>query len=201
MLVGLVAANVPVEQRKRIILLGVVVATALRVVFALVVSYLLSITGLLLVGGLLLLWATWKMWRQLGNGAKHRAPVRKPTSVREAVLLIVLADVAMSLDNVLGVAGAAYEHTWVLVTGLAFSVLLMAVSSTYVSRLLDKYRWLIYIGLLVILQVALGMVWEGGQRRLVSRQLRLACAGLAVACTGFSGRSSTILKKQVVCPT
>ena len=161
-LVGLVAANVPAEQRKKVIVLGVVFATLLRVFFALVVSYLLAIVGLLLLGGVLLLWVAWKMWIEMRKGGDHHHRLRKPKTFFEAVVLIVLADVAMSLDNVLGVAGAAREHLWVLVTGLALSVFLMAVSSTYISTLLIRYRWLGYLGLLVILQVALTMIWDGG---------------------------------------
>lgn len=170
-LVGLVAANVPKEFRKRVIALGVIFATILRIFFAVIVTHLLEIIGLLFAGGLLLLWVAWKMWRELQNGNMHPSNIRQPKTITEAVWLIVMADVAMSLDNVLGVAGAAREHLWVLITGLSFSVLLMAVASTYIARLLTKYKWLMYFGLLIIVQVALKMIWDGGlEVWLVSRE-------------------------------
>lgn len=163
-LVGLIASGVPAEMRKKVIFLGIVAATFFRVFFAVIFSYLLDIVGLLLAGGVLLLWAAWKMWREIRSGAKPEHHVKKPKTLREAVVLIVLADIAMSLDNVLGVAGAAREHMWVLVIGLMLSVFLMAVSSTFIANILTKHRWLVYIGLLVILHVALTMIWDGGMQ-------------------------------------
>lgn len=169
-LVGLIASGVPAEMRKRVIFLGILFATLFRIFFAVIVSHLLDIIGLLLAGGLLLLWAAWKMWREARSGATPEHHVKKPKTWREAVTLIVLADIAMSLDNVLGVAGAAREHMWVLVTGLALSVFLMAVSSTFIASILTKHRWLIYVGLLVILHVALSMIWDGGMQVWVASQ-------------------------------
>lgn len=166
--IGLAAAGLPKEQRGKAILIGIIAATVLRIGFALIATQLLAIIGLLLAGGILLLWVAWKMWRELRSQNNHTDPdaidgagaPRK--TLRQAVVQIVLADVSMSLDNVLGVAGAAREHPTILVFGLGLSVLLMGVASTFIARLLTKHRWIAYIGLLIILWVALRMIWEGG---------------------------------------
>jgi YjbE family integral membrane protein len=169
--VGLVAASVPLEYRKKVILIGILAATILRVLFSFVALQLLAITGLIFAGGLLLLWVGWKLWREISQ-ARHKndevesaakaAP--NPKSFRGAVFQIVLADVSMSLDNVLAVAGAARHHTWVLVVGLGLSVALMAVASTFIANLLKRHHWIAYIGLLVVFYIAGTMIWEGAHQ-------------------------------------
>ncbi len=173
--IGLAAAGLPREQRGKAIVLGVAAATVLRIVFALLTTQLLAIIGLLLAGGVLLLWVCWKMWRELRSGAAHDTAVATDTlgadsphigaprkTLRQAATQIIIADVSMSLDNVLAVAGAARDHVWVLVFGLALSVVLMGVAATFIARLLGRHRWIAYIGLAVILYVALDMIWHGG---------------------------------------
>jgi YjbE family integral membrane protein len=176
--IGLAAAGLPKEQRGKAILIGVLAATVLRILFALVATQLLAIIGLLLAGGVLLLWVCWKMWRELrtphsddpeaiegkdldGDGLIAGQPIKTKT-LRQAVTQIVIADVSMSLDNVLAVAGAAHDHPWVMVFGLALSVVLMGVAATFIARLLSKHRWIAYVGLIIILYVALHMMWNGG---------------------------------------
>ncbi len=163
--IGLAAAGLPAAQRTKAILIGIAAATVLRIGFASVAVELLNIVGLLLAGGVLLLWVAWKMWQELreppadldGDGVADNAP----KTLRQAVTQIVIADVSMSLDNVLAVAGAAHEHPIVLVFGLALSIFLMGLLSGLIAKLLHKHRWIAYIGLLIILIVALRMVWEG----------------------------------------
>lgn len=169
--VGLVAASVPAEQRKKVILIGILAATILRILFSFVAVQLLAITGLIFAGGLLLLWVGWKLWREVeqsrrkaGSDETASMAVPHPKTFRGAVTQIVLADVSMSLDNVLAVAGAARHHTWVLIVGLFLSVALMAVASTYIANLLKKYHWIAYVGLLVIFYIAGAMIWEGVQQ-------------------------------------
>ena len=180
--VGLAAAGLPKEQRGKVILIGIAAATVLRILFAAVTTQLLQMIGLMLAGGILLLWVCWKMWRELragheeeeheaeqlleeaagGEKAAAAGPPRK--TFAQASLQIVAADVSMSLDNVLAVAGAAREHPWVLVTGLILSVAFMGLAATAIASLLQKYRWIAYIGLAMIFYVALAMIWEGGQQ-------------------------------------
>lgn len=170
--VGMAAAGLPAEKRHKAVFLGIVAATVLRIVFAVFAVQLLGIIGLVLAGGLLLLWVAWKMYRQLRNPFQSEsAPMTEGTSVevprktmREAITQIVVADVSMSLDNVLGVAGAARDHVWVLVVGLALSVLLMGLAATAVVKLLHRFRWIAFVGFLVVLYVALSMIWEGGHQ-------------------------------------
>lgn len=170
--VGLAAASLPVEQRNKAIFLGIAVATIARAAFAVVTSKLLALIGLTLAGGILLLWVCWKFWRELehqramrakGSSAQeHIAPgAGSPKTLRQAMMQIVIADVTMALDNVLAVAGAAKEHTWVLVTGLVLSMALMGAAARGIANLLNKYHWISYIGLAVILYVALKMIWDG----------------------------------------
>ncbi len=130
---------------------------------AMVALELLAVIGLMLAGGLLLLWVCWRMYRELRPGARHAgaAPVAK--SLRQAVMQILLADLSMSLDNVLAVAGAANGHFGVLAVGLAVSVVLMAVAATLIARLLERHRWIAWIGLLIVLFVAIKLMVEGGQ--------------------------------------
>jgi YjbE family integral membrane protein len=165
--VGALAAGLPAEQRKKVILIGVLAALVLRIAFALLVSQLLQIVGLVLAGGLLLLWVAWKMYRELrsghgngGSGADHDG-VQPAKSFAAAAWGVAVADVSMSLDNVLAVAGAAREHPWILAFGLIFSVILMGIAANFIARYIERYRWIAWGGLLVILWVALKMIWEG----------------------------------------
>ena len=169
--VGALAAGLPAPQRKKVILIGVLAALVLRVIFALIVTQLLQIVGLVLAGGLLLLWVAWRMYRELRDpndnpGSEEvlgdeRSGLRAPRSFASAAWGVALADVSMSLDNVLAVAGAARDHPWVLVFGLILSVLLMGIAASYIARYIERYRWIAWIGLLVILWVALKMIYEG----------------------------------------
>jgi YjbE family integral membrane protein len=169
-IIGLAVAGLPREKRGRIIMIGILAATVMRIIFALVATQLLAIIGLTLAGGLLLLWVAWKMWREL-RAPKHddseladaeKAAVRKKPS--EAIKQIVIADLSMSLDNVLAVAGAAREHPEILVFGLVLSIALMAVAASFIARLLNRYHWIAYIGLAVIAYVAIEMIYKGGDQ-------------------------------------
>ncbi len=173
--IGLAAAGLPKDQRAKAILLGIIAATVLRIGFAAATTQLLQIVGLLFAGGLLLLWVCWKMWKELqhGHGQEALAGVgadgenghgtaapRK--TFAQAAWQIVIADITMSLDNVLAVAGAAREHPWVLVFGLILSIALMGIAASFIANLLQKYRWIAYVGLAVILYVAGDMIYRGG---------------------------------------
>ena len=169
--VGALAAGLPAEQRKRVIMIGVLAALVLRIAFALVVSQLLQIVGLILAGGLLLLWVAWKMWRELRHegqspgsaeiaGDEHSG-MRPAKTFASAAWGVAVADVSMSLDNVLAVAGAAKDHPWILVFGLILSVILMGVAANFIARYIERYRWIAYVGLVVIVWVAFKMIWEG----------------------------------------
>jgi YjbE family integral membrane protein len=165
--VGMAASGLPPEQRRRVITIGIVLALVCRIAFALVAVQLLAIIGLLLAGGLLLLWVAWKMWRELHPSAEVRAALAEGNADPQvktqgaAILQIAVADVSMSLDNVLAVAGAAREHPTVLIFGLALSIALMGLAASLIARLLARHHWIAWIGLLVILYVALHMIWEG----------------------------------------
>jgi len=177
--IGMAVAGLPREQRARAMLLGIVAATVLRIAFASITVQLLQVIGLLLAGGLLLLWVSWKLWREIQTSRVERAmhaehgnpdrteaadgdaPPARTKSMREAATQIIVADVSMSLDNVLAVAGVAREHAWVLVFGLMLSVALMAFAAMMVARLLQRYHWIAYIGLALILYVALRMIFDG----------------------------------------
>jgi YjbE family integral membrane protein len=171
--VGALAAGLPAEQRRKVILVGVVAALVLRIAFALVVTQLLQIVGLVLAGGILLLWVAWRMYREIRHkdesegseevaGDEHSG-LRASKTFAAAAWGVALADVSMSLDNVLAVAGAAREHPYVLVFGLVLSVLLMGVAANFIARYIDRYRWVAWVGLLVILWVALKMIFEGAR--------------------------------------
>jgi YjbE family integral membrane protein len=164
--VGMAAAGLDPALRRRAILAGIVAAACLRIVFALFTVQLLQIIGLMFAGGLLLLWVAWKLWRELrsaeGGDAGACAPAHRKT-FREAVTQIVVADVSMSLDNVLAVAGAARDHTWVLVAGLGLSVGLMGLAAELVARVLQRFRWIAYVGLLIIVVVAVRMIHDGAK--------------------------------------
>src|SRR5437660_3821307 len=171
--IGLAAAGLPAEQRRRAIVVGIAAATALRIGFAGIATQLLQVIGLLLAGGVLLLWVCWKMWRELRQQAAHAsefafshgggasgAPAPRKT-FGQAAAQIVAADVSMSLDNVLAVAGAAREHPYVLAFGLLLSVALMGIAADFLGRLLQKHRWIAYVGLAIILYVACEMIYRG----------------------------------------
>ncbi|WEX76220.1 TerC family protein [Sinorhizobium numidicum] len=166
--IGLAAAGLPIEQRKKAILVGILAATVLRIVLAIFTVQLLAIIGLLLAGGLLLLWVCWKMWRELRAGGHDELAIagaeaanapRKTFS--QAATQIVVADVSMSLDNVLAVAGAAREHPSILVFGLVLSIAMMGVAASFIARLLGRYHWIAYVGLAIILYVSLDMIYRG----------------------------------------
>lgn len=177
--IGLAAAGLPLQQRTKAVLVGIIAATALRITFAAATTQLLQVVGLVLAGGILLLWVSWKMFRELRLSAETKDDAIEITSdidinadgtiarhaprksFAQAATQIVLADVSMSLDNVLAVAGAAREHLAVLIIGLGLSVMLMGVAATYIARLLHSHRWIAYAGLLMILYVAIEMIYRG----------------------------------------
>ena len=163
-IIGMVAATVAIENRRRVIMFGIAAAAIMRVIFALITVQLLQVPGLLLAGGLVLLWIAWKFWRELRSGpAKAEQASKRPSrSMKQAIFQIAVADLSMSLDNVLAVAGIARDHPWILIFGLALSIALMAVATPFVVRLLDRYPKVAYLGLGVILYIALTMIWHGG---------------------------------------
>jgi YjbE family integral membrane protein len=169
--VGALAAGLPAEQRRKVIFLGVIAALVLRIAFALIVTQLLQIIGLILVGGILLLWVAWKMWREIHhNGDNAGSPeiegdehsgIRPAKSFAAAAWAVAVADVSMSLDNVLAVAGAAKDHPGILIVGLIVAVALMGIAANIIAKYIERYRWIAYVGLAVILWVALKMMYEG----------------------------------------
>jgi YjbE family integral membrane protein len=178
-IIGLAAAGLPKEQRNKAILIGIIAATVLRIAFASITTQLLEIVGLLLAGGILLLWVCWKMWRELRTSAKDEIEANEALAQQDldgdkvlagsvprktfaqAAWQIVVADVSMSLDNVLAVAGAAREHPAVLVFGLGLSIALMGIAASFIARLLQRHHWIAYVGLAVILYVAAEMIYRG----------------------------------------
>jgi YjbE family integral membrane protein len=159
--VGLAVSGLPARQKRPAILLGIGGATVIRIAMGAVALKLLAIIGLLLAGGILLLWVCWKMFRELRR--PHQAAAAGGSkSLRQAMIQIMLADVSMSLDNVLAVAGAAHDSLWVLVCGLLLSVGLMGLAAGLIARLLERYRWIAWVGLMIVLYVALNMIWHGG---------------------------------------
>lgn len=171
--IGLAAAGLPEAQRGKAILIGIVAATLLRILFAMAATQIMQIVGLVLAGGILLLWVCWKMWRELRASAKaesgHTAIAggeagSKPRkTLFQAATQIIVADVSMSLDNVLAVAGAARDHPVVLIFGLLISIAMMGVAAAFIARLLQRHRWIAYVGLLVILYVAADMILRGAR--------------------------------------
>jgi YjbE family integral membrane protein len=161
--VGLAVAGLPARQQRPAIILGIGGATVIRIGFGAIALRLLAVIGLLLAGGLLLLWVCWKMFREL----RHRPPAGAPATARrrktlaQAMAQIVLADVSMSLDNVLAVAGAAGGNPWVLAAGLTISVALMGIAAGVLARILQRRPWIAWVGLLIVLYVALHMIWQG----------------------------------------
>ena len=166
--VGALAAGLPADQRRKVIMIGIIAALVLRIIFALMVTQLMQVVGLILAGGILLLWVSWKMYREIrhvpddpetpGNEASGLRPAK---SFAGAAWAVALADVSMSLDNVLAVAGAAREHPGILMIGLLLSVALMGLAANFIAKYIDRYRWIAWIGLLVILYVAGKMIYEG----------------------------------------
>jgi YjbE family integral membrane protein len=181
--VGVAAAGLPPPQRRQAIVLGMAGAAAMLIVFALITSQLLKIVGLTVAGGFLLLWVCWKMWRELRargreESAEGEAALQEATGVQiggrpqaaarrktlgQALIQILLTDIVMSLDNVLAVSGAAHGHMWVLVAGLAISITLTGFAASLVARLLHRFRWIGYVGLAIVLYVAIHMIWEGSR--------------------------------------
>jgi YjbE family integral membrane protein len=162
--IGLAAARVPAQLRKKVILWGLAAAVALRVGLALIAVSLLEVIGLTLAGGILLLWVSWRFWRDISGQHKQTAhEIDQGTSLRRAILQIVFADISMSLDNVLAVSGAAVGHIDVLVIGLLLSVALMGAAANMIARLLERWRWISYVGLVIVVFVALHMIWEGSK--------------------------------------
>ena len=171
--VGALAAGLPADQRKKVIVIGVVAALVLRIIFALTVSWLLGIVGLVLAGGLLLLWVAWRMYRDIHHGAATESPgspeikgdeesgLPAAKSFAAAAWSVAIADVSMSLDNVLAVAGAARDHPGILIVGLIFAVALMGVAANIIAQYIERYRWIAWVGLAVIVYVAGKMIWEG----------------------------------------
>ena len=161
--VGMAVAGLPAQQKRRAILGGIAGAALIRIALALVALELLAIIGLMLAGGVLLLWVCWRMYRELRPHPRHADRATVPKSLGAAMLQILVADLSMSLDNVLAVAGAARGQVGVLIVGLAVSVVMMAVAASYIASLLEKFRWIAWVGLLIVLFVALKLIWEGGE--------------------------------------
>ena len=169
--VGALAAGLPAAERKKVIAIGVLAALVLRIIFALMVTWLMGIVGLIFAGGLLLLWVAWRMWREVSHAGEsagspeivgdEHSGVRPAKSFAAAAWAVAVADVSMSLDNVLAVAGAAREHPGILIVGLILSVALMGIAANIIAKYIERYRWIAYIGLLVILYVAGKMIYEG----------------------------------------
>lgn len=168
--VGLAAAGLARDEKRKVIFWGILIAFVMRVLFAIVALELLAIIGLLLAGGILLLWVAWKMWRELRGGALDAGDIADQAkgdhaggkTMRSAIMQVALADISMSLDNVLAVAGAARDHMTVLVVGLALSIALMGIAANFIARFMEKHRWIAYVGLAVVLWVAMSMIYEGG---------------------------------------
>ena len=169
--VGALAAGLPADQRRKVIIIGVLAALVLRIAFALVVSQLLQVIGLIFIGGLLLIWVSWKMWRELHHaGQSSGSPeisgdetsgLKPAKSFAGAAWAVAVADVSMSLDNVLAVAGASRDHPGIMIVGLIFAVLLMGVAANIIAKYIERYRWIAYIGLAVIVYVAVKMMYDG----------------------------------------
>ena len=175
--VGALAAGLPADQRRKVIFIGVIAALVLRIVFALMVTWLLGIVGLILAGGLLLLWVAWRMYRDIrGHSGETESPgspeiegdessgLPPAKSFAAAAWSVAVADVSMSLDNVLAVAGAARDHPGILIVGLIVAVAMMGVAANFIAKYIDRYRWIGWVGLLVILYVATKMIWDGAHQ-------------------------------------
>jgi YjbE family integral membrane protein len=169
--VGALAAGLPADQRRKVIMIGILAALVLRIIFALMVTWLLGIVGLVFAGGLLLLWVSWKMYRDLHHSGEsagsaevlgdERSGLKPAKSFAAAAWAVAVADVSMSLDNVLAVAGAARDHPGILVIGLVLSVALMGIAANVLAKYIERYRWIAWVGLAVIVYVALKMIYDG----------------------------------------
>jgi len=170
--VGALAAGLPADQRKKVILIGIVAALVLRIAFALVVTQLMAIVGLIFIGGLLLVWVAWKMWRDLRDqgGESLGSPeiigdedsgLKPARSFAAAAWAVAVADVSMSLDNVLAVAGAARDHPGIMIVGLVVAVALMGIAANIIAKYIERYKWIAYVGLAVIVYVAGKMIYDG----------------------------------------
>ena len=169
--IGALAAGLPADQRKKVILIGIIAALVLRIGFALVVTQLLQLIGLVFAGGVLLFWVAWKMYREIGHGGEsagspeiegdEHSGMKPAKSFAAAAWAVAVADVSMSLDNVLAVAGAAREHPGILIVGLIFAVGLMGIAANIIAKYIERYRWIAWVGLLVILYVASTMIYTG----------------------------------------
>jgi YjbE family integral membrane protein len=194
--VGIAVAGLPARNRLRVMAIGIAGATLLRIVFAVFTARLLDIVGLTLAGGLLLLWICWKLWSELRTGRliePHEVPVHDgdapataapPKTMQQAMMQIVVADVSMSLDNVLAVAGVAREDWWVLVFGLVLSVSFMGLAAAVIARLLGRFHWLAYVGLAVIFYVSLQMIFDGTLELVEAAHARAVLGTLANFPTG-----------------
>jgi YjbE family integral membrane protein len=170
-IVGALAAGLPADQRRKVILIGIIAALVLRIVFALLVTQLMQIVGLIFAGGILLLWVSWKMYRELRHsGESHGSPeiagdehagLKPAKSFASAAWAVAVADVSMSLDNVLAVAGAAREHPGILIIGLLLAVALMGIAANILAKYIERYRWIAWVGLVIILWVAGKMIYDG----------------------------------------
>lgn len=166
LVVGVVASRLDVSRQRQVIAVGIGVALVCRIVFAVIASRLLLVTGLLFGGGLLLLWVAWKLWRELRAAKRFEeaalaVAVEDPPSFHTAVLQVAFADISMSVDNVLGVAGAAQNHLWMLIFGLLLSITLMGVAASVIARYMQRHRWLSYLGLAIVAYVAISMIVRG----------------------------------------
>ena len=163
--IGMAAVGLAAKDRFNVLLLGIAMATLLRIGFAIVATTLLKILGLLLAGGVLLLWVAWKLWRELRRTAEPGAAAGllpdETKTISRALWQIIVADVSMSLDNVLAIAGVALDHPAIMVAGLVISVLLMGAAAAGIARLLERFRWIAYVGLAVVLYIAIKMTWRG----------------------------------------
>ena len=159
-IIGMVASQFPTEQRKKIIFWGIGAAVILRILFTLITAYLLQISGLRLVGGILLLYICYKLYEDVVKQSEKKDNIKiDNSSFLRAITTVILADITMSLDNVLGVAGAARDHYYLLVFGLALSIILMATAATLISGWIKKYKWIAWVGLLAVLIVAIELIY------------------------------------------
>jgi YjbE family integral membrane protein len=159
--VGMAVTGLPSRQQRPAIMLGIGGATVIRIAMGAVALQLLAIIGLLLAGGVLLLWVCWRMFRELRRSRRFLAGDFETKTLSQAMMQIILADVSMSLDNVLAVAGAAHDRFWILSAGLVLSVGLMGIAAGLIARLLERHRWIAWVGLLIVLYIALNMIWHG----------------------------------------
>jgi YjbE family integral membrane protein len=175
LVIGMVASRVPKASRRRVIFWALVVAVVLRILLATVTATILQVIGLMFAGGLLLLWVSWRLYREIRHSQEKQVDLRKirqaeddiddpaaGLTIRKAIVQVALADLSMSLDNVLAVAGAAMDHVWVLTIGLLLSIALMGIAAAMIANLLQRYPWISYAGLIIVIYVAARMMWIGG---------------------------------------